>query len=301
MTRGFDERGLLGEGGFGPVYKGSLRTRGGRNLPVAVKELERGGHQVGRSILEPLLVHSLLLIHPALSSLVLQPAPAALLTRGKTLTRLFTSPLFPILLPPVQGEKEWLTEVSFLGLLAHPNLVSLIGYCAEGQHRHLVYEFAPNGSLEFKLFSLEDHEQPLSWHQRLRIAYGAARGLAYLHEEAEHPVRGILLCSSLFCCMTTGFEERFLPPASWCLCIVLSTSSVAETVTFICISYAAIHRDLQVIYRDFKTSNILLTSSMEAKLSDFGLARSGPDPEHTHVSTRVRGRARPLGHSSDLK
>ena len=45
----------------------------------------------------------------------------------------------------------------------------------------------------------------------------------------------------------------------------------------------------QVIYRDFKTSNILLTSHMEAKLSDFGLARSGPDAEHSHVSTRVSG------------
>ena len=50
MTRGFDERGLLGEGGFGPVYKGTLRTRGGRNISVAVKELKLGGHQVRRSL-----------------------------------------------------------------------------------------------------------------------------------------------------------------------------------------------------------------------------------------------------------
>ena len=50
MTRGFDERGLLGEGGFGPVYKGTLRTRGGRNISVAVKELKLGGHQVSRSL-----------------------------------------------------------------------------------------------------------------------------------------------------------------------------------------------------------------------------------------------------------
>lgn len=43
----------------------------------------------------------------------------------------------------------------------------------------------------------------------------------------------------------------------------------------------------QVIYRDFKTSNILLDGNLDAKLSDFGLARNGPQGEQSHVSTRV--------------
>ncbi|KAK1317491.1 putative receptor-like protein kinase [Acorus calamus] len=44
-----------------------------------------------------------------------------------------------------------------------------------------------------------------------------------------------------------------------------------------------------VIYRDFKTSNILLDSDYNAKLSDFGLAKAGPQGDNTHVSTRVVG------------
>ncbi|CAL0320259.1 unnamed protein product [Lupinus luteus] len=51
-----------------------------------------------------------------------------------------------------QGHKEWLTEVVFLGQLRHPHLVKLIGYCCEEEHRLLVYEYLPRGSLENQLF-----------------------------------------------------------------------------------------------------------------------------------------------------
>ncbi|NP_001288898.1 protein kinase APK1B, chloroplastic-like [Brassica rapa] len=47
--------------------------------------------------------------------------------------------------------------------------------------------------------------------------------------------------------------------------------------------------ETQVIYRDFKTSNILLDSNYNAKLSDFGLAKDGPTGDNSHVSTRVIG------------
>ncbi|GAB2216108.1 hypothetical protein Droror1_Dr00023876 [Drosera rotundifolia] len=53
---------------------------------------------------------------------------------------------------------------------------------------------------------------------------------------------------------------------------------------------AFLHGNVEpVIYRDFKTSNILLDSDFNAKLSDFGLARAGPQGDKTHVSTRVVG------------
>lgn len=89
-----------------------------------------------------------------------------------------------------QGHKEWVTEVNVLGVVEHPNLVKLIGYCAEdderGIQRLLVYEYMPNGSVEDHL-SIRSLT-PLSWDMRLRVALDAARGLAYLHEEMDFQV-----------------------------------------------------------------------------------------------------------------
>lgn len=48
----------------------------------------------------------------------------------------------------LQGNREFLVEVLMLSLLHHPNLVNLIGYCADGDQRLLVYEYMPLGSLE---------------------------------------------------------------------------------------------------------------------------------------------------------
>ncbi|XVE59255.1 hypothetical protein DITRI_Ditri05aG0031300 [Diplodiscus trichospermus] len=133
----------------------------------------------------------------------------------------------------IQGHKEWINEVNFLGVVKHPNLVRLVGYCAEdderGIQRLLVYELMCNKSLEDHLLA----RMPLllPWVPRLKIAQDAARGLAYLHEEM----------------------------------------------------------DFQLIFRDFKTSNILLDEDFNAKLSDFGLARLGPAEGFGHVSTTVVG------------
>ncbi|XP_015878855.1 probable serine/threonine-protein kinase PBL16 [Ziziphus jujuba] len=127
-----------------------------------------------------------------------------------------------------QGHREWLAEVIFLGQLSHPNLVKLIGYCCEDEHRVLIYEYMARGSVENNLFSRV--LLPMPWSIRMKIALGAAKGLAFLHE-AEQPV----------------------------------------------------------IYRDFKTSNILLDLDYNAKLSDFGLAKDGPVGDKSHVSTRIMG------------
>ncbi|KAH7431633.1 hypothetical protein KP509_08G057700 [Ceratopteris richardii] len=117
-----------------------------------------------------------------------------------------------------------------LSLLHHSNLVNLVGYCADGDQRLLVYEFMPLGSLEDHLYDVHDKE-PLDWNTRMKIAAGAARGLEYLHDKANPPV----------------------------------------------------------IYRDLKSSNILLDHGFHPKLSDFGLAKLGPVGDKTHVSTRVMG------------
>ncbi|CAI9292584.1 unnamed protein product [Lactuca saligna] len=137
----------------------------------------------------------------------------------------------------VQGNSEFLAEVLTLSRVRHPNLVNLIGYCANGHQRLLVYEYMTNGSLEEHIFDLDDNKTPFDWHTRMMLAKGVAKGLEYLHNDADPPI----------------------------------------------------------IYRDLKSSNILLDDDMNPKLSDFGLAKFGPKEGEDHISTRVMGT---YGHSS---
>ncbi|KAL9236328.1 hypothetical protein vseg_011012 [Gypsophila vaccaria] len=125
-TNNFTNDKLLGEGGFGKVYKGFIDKQ-----VVAVKQLDRNG---------------------------------------------------------MQGNREFLVEVLMLSLLNNENLVKLVGYCAEGPQRLLVYEFMAKGSLEDHLLDLKPDKTPLDWKTRMKIAEGAARGLEYLHETANPPV-----------------------------------------------------------------------------------------------------------------
>ncbi|PON48146.1 Mitogen-activated protein kinase kinase kinase [Parasponia andersonii] len=123
-TNNFDAARILGEGGFGLVYSGTLDD--GRE--VAVKILKRDDHHGGR---------------------------------------------------------EFLAEVEMLSRLHHRNLVKLIGICTEDQTRCLVYELVPNGSVESHLHGVDKETDPLDWDARIKIALGAARGLAYLHEDSN--------------------------------------------------------------------------------------------------------------------
>ncbi|XP_027126203.1 receptor-like serine/threonine-protein kinase ALE2 [Coffea eugenioides] len=84
-----------------------------------------------------------------------------------------------------QGSREFLAEVEMLSRLHHRNLVKLIGICTEAHSRCLVYELVPNGSVESHLHGLENEASPLDWCARMKIALGAARGLAYLHEDSS--------------------------------------------------------------------------------------------------------------------
>nr|XP_043627578.1 probable serine/threonine-protein kinase PIX13 [Erigeron canadensis] len=88
----------------------------------------------------------------------------------------------------VQGFQEWQSEVNFLGRLCHPNLVKLLGYCREDKDLLLVYEFMQKGSLENHLFRRGSAVQPISWALRLKIAIGAARGLAFLHSSDDNVI-----------------------------------------------------------------------------------------------------------------
>ncbi|RXI03545.1 hypothetical protein DVH24_004197 [Malus domestica] len=124
-TNNFHPDNLLGEGGFGRVYKGKFE--GTEQVVVAVKQLDRNGFQ---------------------------------------------------------GNREFLVEVLILSLLHHAHLVNLVGYCADGDQRILAYEYMANGSLEDHLLG----KKALDWNTRMKIAAGAAKGLEYLHEQANPPV-----------------------------------------------------------------------------------------------------------------
>lgn len=122
-TAGFAKSNILGEGGFGCVYKGVLP---GGQL-VAVKQLKVGGQQ---------------------------------------------------------GDKEFRAEVEIISRVHHRHLVSLVGYCIADSQRLLVYDYVPNGTLDYHLHG--KMESVMDWPTRVKIATGAARGLAYLHEDC-HP------------------------------------------------------------------------------------------------------------------
>ncbi|CAI5468661.1 unnamed protein product [Closterium sp. Yama58-4] len=143
-TNNFDQSAVLGEGGFGKVYKAVIR--GGKG-----EENGEGGEGKGEGAAAAVAGQAV--------------AIKVLNSSGKT-----------------SGYREWVTEVLMLERLSHPNLVSLRGYCAHGEMAFLVYEYVPNRALNYHLFSTADNVIPLSWQQRVQIAVGAATGLHHLHE-----------------------------------------------------------------------------------------------------------------------
>ncbi|KAL3747773.1 hypothetical protein ACJRO7_016563 [Eucalyptus globulus] len=83
-----------------------------------------------------------------------------------------------------ESEKEFEREVSAISQTNHKNLVQLLGFCNEGQHRLLVYEFMSNGTLADFLFGTS---RP-SWYKRIEIACGVAQGLSYLHDDCTRHI-----------------------------------------------------------------------------------------------------------------
>lgn len=87
-----------------------------------------------------------------------------------------------------QGKKEFRAEVSIIGSIHHLHLVKLRGFCAEGTHRLLAYEFMANGSLDKWIFKKNKEAFMLDWNTRFNIALGTAKGLAYLHDDCDSKI-----------------------------------------------------------------------------------------------------------------
>ncbi|KAG8501687.1 hypothetical protein CXB51_004690 [Gossypium anomalum] len=87
-----------------------------------------------------------------------------------------------------QAEKEFRVEVEAIGHVRHKNLVRLLGYCIEGVHRMLVYEYVNNGNLEQWLHGAMRQHGTLTWEARMKVIIGTAKALAYLHEAIEPKV-----------------------------------------------------------------------------------------------------------------
>ncbi|WMV51182.1 hypothetical protein MTR67_044567 [Solanum verrucosum] len=79
-------------------------------------------------------------------------------------------------------EEEFVSEITTLGSLRHPNLVPLIGFCSERDERLLVYKYMPNGNLHEWLHSTEDKARLLDFALRVKIVIGVAKALVWLHD-----------------------------------------------------------------------------------------------------------------------
>lgn len=157
-TNNFSE--LLGEGGFGEVYKGWVRA--GKSRVAAGNTSEH------------------------LLEVAVKVLKGAIVTRSqggagdqKYLRRVAE-----------QGEKQFKAEVSTLGKIHHINLVRLLGYCiggraGESKRLFMIFEYMEKGSLDRFLSPAHMQQQPLPWATRYSIALGTARGVAYLHHECN--------------------------------------------------------------------------------------------------------------------
>nr|XP_027070971.1 rust resistance kinase Lr10-like [Coffea arabica] len=84
--------------------------------------------------------------------------------------------------------EEFINEVGTMGTIHHVNVVRLVGFCADGFKRALVYEFLPNGSLDKFIFPEGQEHHNLGMERLQNIAFGIARGIEYLHQGCEQRI-----------------------------------------------------------------------------------------------------------------
>ncbi|KAJ0744910.1 putative protein kinase RLK-Pelle-CrRLK1L-1 family [Helianthus annuus] len=182
-----------------------------------------------------------------------------------------------------------------LSNLRHCHLVSLIGYCNDGQEMILVYEHMPNGTLADRLHK---RRAPLTWVRRLKICIGAARGLDYLHTGTgiRHGVihRDVkstnILLDGNWAAKVSDFGLSKIGPTnqpSTYVNTLITCIGAARGLDYLHTGTGIRHG---VIHRDVKSTNILLDGNWAAKVSDFGLSTIGPTNQpSTYVNTLVRG------------
>ncbi|XP_045792446.1 rust resistance kinase Lr10-like [Trifolium pratense] len=84
--------------------------------------------------------------------------------------------------------QDFLNEVGTMGRIHHVNIVRLIGFCADGFKRALIYEFLPNGSLQKFINSPDNKKNFLGWKKLHEIALGIAKGIEYLHQGCDQRI-----------------------------------------------------------------------------------------------------------------
>ncbi|CAO2187364.1 unnamed protein product [Urochloa humidicola] len=139
-----------------------------------------------------------------------------------------------------QGPQEFVTELTAISDIMHENLITLIGCCAEGSHRILVYNYLENNSLACTLLGSGRSNIRFNWRARVKIAVGVARGLAYLHEEIRPPIihrdikaSNILLDKDLTPKISDFGLARLLPPNATHV-----STRVAGTIGYLAPEYA---------------------------------------------------------------
>ncbi|XP_066329679.1 PTI1-like tyrosine-protein kinase At3g15890 isoform X2 [Miscanthus floridulus] len=106
-----------------------------------------------------------------------------------------------------KAEKEFAVEVEILARVRHKSLLSLRGYCAEGQERLIVYDYMQNLSIHSQLHGQHAGECNLSWERRIKIAVDSAEGIAYLHHYATpHIIHRDVKASNVL--LDSNFQAR---------------------------------------------------------------------------------------------